>query len=98
MTASCAAMTAARLAPIASSQSVKKESGASATPSIDNSSYTTTLRTFNTSGWLTRCYVDGSRSQTYRSPDPGRSARRARLGPVEGVVAGVVLGQGGGGG
>src|SRR5579863_5901575 len=50
MTASCAPMTAARLASIASSQSVMKESGASATPSRDNSSYTTTLRTLNTSG------------------------------------------------
>src|SRR5580700_3913405 len=63
MTASCAAMTAARLASITSSQSVKKESGSSATPSRDNSSYTTTLRTLNTSGWLTRCCVDGSRSE-----------------------------------
>src|SRR5580692_12759616 len=134
MTASCAAMTAARLASITSSQSVRKESGSSATPSRDNSSYTTTLRTLNTSGWLTRCCVDRSRSQnsSVARPRPElhaavspaaavqfadaaslmfaclgphrlRLARlggagRALLGPVEGVVAGVVLGQGGGGG
>src|SRR5215213_3967293 len=39
-------MTAPRLASIASSQSAKNTSGFSATPSRDNSSYTTTLRTF----------------------------------------------------
>src|SRR4029079_4798759 len=37
-------MTAARLASIAPSQSTKKVSGLSATPSRDNSSYKTTLR------------------------------------------------------
>src|SRR5580692_11029500 len=37
-------MTAARLASIASSQSMKNLSGPSATPSRDNSSYNTTLR------------------------------------------------------
>src|SRR5215469_3265268 len=45
MTESCAAMTAPRLASIASSQSAKNPSGLSATPSRDNSSYATTLRT-----------------------------------------------------
>src|SRR5580658_6152933 len=49
MTASCVAITAARLAPIASSQSVKKPSGSSATPSRDNNSYTTIFRTSHTS-------------------------------------------------
>src|SRR5580704_11592364 len=125
MTASCAAMTTARLACITSSQSVMKESGSSATPSRDNSSYTTTLRTLYTSGWLTRCCVDRSRSQnsSVARPRPElhaavqfadaaslfaclgphrlRLARlggagRPLLGPVERVVAGVVLGQGGG--
>src|SRR6187200_461943 len=46
MTESCAAMTAPRFASIASSQSAKNPSGASATPSRDNSSYATTLRMF----------------------------------------------------
>src|SRR6476619_5889302 len=45
MTASCVAITAARLASVASSQSVKKPSGSSATPSRDKSSYTTIFRT-----------------------------------------------------
>src|SRR5258706_12714787 len=49
MTASCVAITAARLAPIASSQSTKKLSGSSATPSRDNNSYTTIFRTPYTS-------------------------------------------------
>src|SRR5690349_9391316 len=44
MTASCAPITAARLASIASSQS-KNRSGPSATPSRDNNSYTTIFRT-----------------------------------------------------
>src|SRR5919199_377938 len=52
MTASWVAMTAARLASIASSQSssqsTKNASGASATPSRDNSSYNTTLRMHTT--------------------------------------------------
>src|ERR1700733_5524407 len=50
MTASCVAITAARLASIASSQSAKKLSGSSATPSRDNNSYTTIFRTPCTSG------------------------------------------------
>src|SRR5215213_9507293 len=45
MTESCEAMTAPRLASIASSQSAKNPSGCSATPSRDISSYATTLRT-----------------------------------------------------
>src|SRR5215213_817271 len=53
MTASCVAITAASLACIASSQP-KKVSGASATPSRDNSSYTTIFRTSSTSVWA-RC-------------------------------------------
>src|SRR5579862_2544668 len=44
MTASCCPITAARLASIAASQSLKKASGSSATPSSDSNSYTTTLR------------------------------------------------------
>src|SRR6266513_823418 len=51
MTASCVAITAARLASIASSQLVKKRSGSSATPSRDNNSYTTIFRTPYTSDW-----------------------------------------------
>src|ERR1700744_91019 len=54
MTASCAAITAARLASITSSQWAKKLSGRSATPSKDNSSYTTIFRTPRTSDW-SRC-------------------------------------------
>src|SRR5262245_35426676 len=46
MTESCPAITAARLASIASSQSATNPSGLSATPSRDNSSYATTLRMF----------------------------------------------------
>src|SRR3954454_9851103 len=53
MTASCVAITSARLASIASSQSAKNLSGSSATPSRDNNSYTTIFRT--------RCASDGSR-------------------------------------
>src|SRR5690348_4332387 len=44
MTASCVAITSPRLASITSSQSVKKLSGASATPSRDSNSYTTIFR------------------------------------------------------
>ena len=40
---------------VASSQWAKNRSGSSATPSRDNSSYTTSLRTLYTSGWP-RCY------------------------------------------
>src|ERR1700751_1731128 len=55
MTTSCVAITAARLASIAASQSAKKLSGVSATPSRDNNSYTTIFRTPPTSDpW--RCY------------------------------------------
>src|SRR5260370_12004822 len=64
MTASCVAITAARLASIAASQSAKKLSGASATPSRDSNSYTTIFRTPCTSDW-SRCFVDerpGARS------------------------------------
>src|SRR6266576_5186803 len=64
MTASCVAITAARLASIAASQSAKKLSGASATPSRDSNSYTTIFRTPCTSD-LSRCFVDerpGARS------------------------------------
>src|SRR5438552_5870730 len=45
MTASCVPITRARLAFIASSQSAKKLSGSSATPSRDSNSYTTIFRT-----------------------------------------------------
>src|SRR6266581_6461054 len=55
MTASCVAITAARLASIASSQSAKKLPGSSATPSRDSNSYTTIFRTPCTSDW-SRCY------------------------------------------
>src|SRR5580700_1131686 len=89
MTASCAAMTPARLASIASSQLVMKESGSSATPSRDNSSYTTTLRTLNTSGWLTRCCVDGSRSQNSSVAGPLRGGGEVQVDDAVVVELGV---------
>src|SRR6187399_990312 len=49
MTVSWVAITAARLASIAASQSAMKSSGASATPSRDSNSYTTTFPTPSTS-------------------------------------------------
>src|ERR1700729_1335031 len=63
MTASWVAITAARLASIASSQSAKKLSGSSATPSRDNNSYTTIFRTSYTSRLArhTVAQVDDSR-------------------------------------
>src|SRR5947209_3873907 len=58
MTASCVAITAARLASIASSQSAMKSSGSSATPSRDTNSYTTTFRMPSTSGLVSMLLVD----------------------------------------
>src|ERR1700734_3302937 len=53
-------MTAARLASIASSQSMTNLSGASATPSRDNSSYNTTLRMHTPPVERDAAYSDGS--------------------------------------
>src|SRR5260370_42676175 len=78
MTASCAAMTAARLASITSSQSVMKESGSSATPSRDNSSYTTTLRTLNTSSQLGLGEADVQAETAQDAEEPERGRSRAR--------------------
>src|ERR1700735_1445376 len=58
MTVSCVAITAARLAPIASSQSAMKLSGPSATPSRDNNSYTTIFRMPCTSDWVSMLLVE----------------------------------------
>ena len=58
MTASCVAITAARLASSASSQP-KNVSGASATPSRDSNSIYDDLPHARTSGW-SRCHVDPS--------------------------------------
>src|SRR6202046_1783725 len=58
MTVSCVAITAARLAPIASSQSARKLSGPSATPSRDNNSYTTIFRMPCTSDWVSMLLVE----------------------------------------
>src|SRR5580693_2650064 len=77
MTASCVAITVARLASIASSQSAKKLSGSSATPSRDNNSYTTIFRTPRTSD-RSRCYwLTDQAAETHRragsgSPPAGR--------------------------
>src|SRR5271169_7126080 len=60
MTASWVAMTAARLASIASSQSMTNLSGSSATPSRDNSSYNTTLRMHTPPVERDAAYSDGS--------------------------------------
>src|SRR5713101_4516237 len=77
MTASCVAITAARLASIASSQSAKKLSGSSATPSRDNNSYTTIFRTPYTSDW----------SHTSRRNITGRGGSiHTGLRPVHGIA------------
>src|ERR1700722_444655 len=66
MPASCGAITAARLASIASSQSAMKLSGSSATPSRDSNSYTTIFRTPRTSDW-SRCYeLTDQAAETHR--------------------------------
>src|SRR4051812_27027296 len=93
MTASCVAITAARLASIASSQSAKKRSGSSATPSRDNNSYTTIFRTPYTSDW-SRCYqLTDQAAETHRCDvqDVGyeiRVGRRERAGAPRAAGAG----------
>src|SRR5262245_41012169 len=65
MTASCVAITLARLASSTSSQP-KKTSGSSATPLRDNNSYTTTLRTPHTSDWSRFHWLTDRAAETHR--------------------------------